>query len=77
MGELEQKMYSETPVGAGYYALRENTSKCGKKYTKLVKANRSPEPAYGVLNTPPKLTPSVGHNQRRQKILDKRKTNGN
>ena len=34
------KSYRAKRVGAGYYALQENTSKAGIKYTKLVKASK-------------------------------------
>ena len=62
----------ETPVGAGYYAFRENTSRSGRKYTKLVKGDRSPTiKLYG------KGVPLTGHNERRQRLLDKRRKNGN
>ncbi len=37
------KFYKEQPVGAGYYSLRENISKSGVRYTKLVKRDRSRE----------------------------------
>jgi len=70
----DKPTYVETPVGAGYYALRHTTAKSGIKYTKLVKADRSPGPKY-TFGMAPKLVPSVGHNARRQQILDKRKTN--
>jgi len=76
MKKLNKVIYSETLIGAGYCALRHNTSKSGKKYTKLVKADRSSTPKY-VFGMTPKLAPSVGHNTRRQQILDKRKTNDN
>ena len=74
MEELNKVIYNETPVGARYYALRHNTSNCGKKYSKLIKADRSPSPKY-IFGVAPKLTPSVGHNERRQRILDERKAN--
>ncbi len=32
----------ETPIGAGFWAYRETTSACGRKYTKLVKRDRAP-----------------------------------
>ena len=54
----------ETPVGAGYWALRKT-----KHGSKLVKRDRGPGnhvPFSGVRE------PSVGHNPRRQAILDKR-----
>ena len=53
----------ETTVGAGYYALRKT-----KYGSKLVKADRSPSGA--VLAS--RRVPSVGHNPRRQRILDRR-----
>lgn len=56
------------PVGAGYYALHLNKSKAGLSYTKLVKADRS-----DFSGKYPYIEPSVGHNPRRQAILDKRK----
>jgi len=60
----------ETPIGAGFYALRENTSASGSKYTKLVTRFRGP----GNHIDHTKVTqPSIGHNARRQIILDKRK----
>jgi len=61
----------ETLVGAGYYALRANTSKAGRLYTKLVKADRSPSNFVHYEGT---RKPSVGHNARRQRILNKRGT---
>jgi len=61
-------MYNETKVGAGYYALRKTKSKSGRTYTKLVKADRSPLLKVRVSG----LEPSVGHNERRQRILNKR-----
>ena len=55
----------EKTVGAGYYALR-NT----KYGSKLVKADRSPSGTYkSFINN---RVPSVGHNSRRQNILNKR-----
>jgi len=59
----------ETLVGAGYYALRANTSKAGRLYTKLVKADRSPS---NHIDRSMITTPSIGHNARRQHILDRR-----
>lgn len=59
--------YKTKPVGASYYALRLNKSKAGLSYTKLVKADRS-----NLSGKYPYIEPSVGHNSRRQAILNKR-----
>ena len=65
--------FEEVPVGAGYYALRRTKSKGNKGYTKLVQRDRSPSGTIHVMirRGGVKLTPSVGHNARRQHILDK------
>jgi len=63
--------FDEVPVGAGYYAFRRTISKTGKGYTKLVKRDRSPVGTIWA-RMPVKRTPSVGHNARRQRILNKR-----
>ena len=43
MGQWENRYsHLEKKVGGGFYALRQNTSKSGVVYTKLVKADRSP-----------------------------------
>ena len=63
----------ETPVGAGYYALRSNIANSSKReYSKLVKRDRSP-----TISLQGKGVPSVEHNERRQQILDKRSQHGN
>jgi len=74
MNEGYVNNYDEVPVGAGYYAFRRTVSKAGKGYTKLVKRDRSPSGTIHVMirRGGVKLTPSVGHNARRQHILDKR-----
>ena len=56
----------ETTVGAGYYALRKT-----KYGSKLVKADRSPSGTI-LARVRNKRVPSVGHNPRRQRILDRR-----
>ena len=63
--------YDEVPVGAGYWALRRTIAASGKAYTKLVKRDRSPSGTVMALSMS-KRVPSVGHNARRQRILDKR-----
>lgn len=45
--------YNETPIGAGYYAVRHMTSKSGNCYQKLVKADRSPAPLFNPLTLKP------------------------
>lgn len=35
------KEFHETPIGAGYYAMRKTKSRSGRVYTKLVKRDRS------------------------------------
>lgn len=66
--------FEEVPVGAGYWAFRRTKAASGKAYTKLVKRDRSPSGTIQVVmgrgGAP--LTPSVGHNARRQRILAKR-----
>ena len=57
----------EKVVGCGYYALRKT-----KYGTKLVRSDRSPS-SKALFDT--KRQPSVGHNDRRQSILNKRKVN--
>jgi len=66
--------YEEVPVGAGFWAFRRTIAKSGKGYTKLVKRDRSPSGTIHVLlnRRGVKLSPSVGHNSRRAKILAKR-----
>lgn len=44
---LYTNIHTETPIGAGYYALRHTTSAGGTPYTKLVRADRSPYPRGG------------------------------
>lgn len=39
----------ETTVGVGYWALRTNVSRSGKVYSKLVKADRSPNASMKTL----------------------------
>ena len=68
--------FDEVPVGAGYYAFRRTISKANKGYTKLVKRDRSPSGKVWSRILGGKRTPSVGHNARRQRILDKRKLIG-
>ena len=41
LGKLLKTSYTGKLVGNGHYALRENTSIAGIKYTKLVKADKS------------------------------------
>ena len=53
-------IHKETPIGAGFYALRHNTSKAGVYYSRLVKADRSPSPRFFV----EKRTPLVGKRTR-------------
>jgi len=66
--------FEEVPVGAGFWAFRRTIAASGKAYTKLVKRDRSPSGTIHVVLTrgDVKLKPSVGHNPRRQKIIDKR-----
>ena len=56
----------ETKVGAGFYALRRT-----KYGSKLVKADRSPSETISA-RVAGKRVPSIGHNPRKQRILNRR-----
>lgn len=60
----EPKEHVEYPIGVGYYAMRINTTKKGKVYSKLVKRDRSGKPNMEQLLVRGKLTPLVGKRPR-------------
>lgn len=68
--KLPAIQYVEAKVGAGFYALRENISAAGKRYTKLVKANRSGAYQHVVDTDWPVTQPLVG--KRSDKPLKRR-----
>ena len=63
---INRYAHLEHKVGGGYYALRKT-----RLGSKLVVADRSPD-----TNVPYQYRePSIGHNSRRQRILNKRRIN--
>ena len=56
----EPSTYDEYTIGVGFHAMRINTTKNGKVYSKLVKRDRSGKPNMQQLLVSGKLKPQVG-----------------
>lgn len=59
--------YTEYPIGVGYYAMRINSTKKGKVYSKLVKRDRSGKP-----NLAQEIEIAYGSGGKRQPQVGKR-----